>query len=62
MKLIKKATRFLSKNTVQVTTSNIDAAGAFTLQGIVREKEKSFNPSLTIDTDERIIIIEIAQK
>ena len=53
-----KATRFLSQNAVQITASNIDAAGAFTLQGNVRDKEKSFNPCLTVDADERIIQAE----
>lgn len=53
-----KATRFLSLNAVQITASNIDAAGAFTLQGNVNDKEKSFNPCLTVDADERIIQAE----
>lgn len=53
-----KATRFLSQNAVQITASNIDAAGAFTLQGNVNDKEKSFNPCLTVDADERIIQAE----
>ena len=53
-----KATRFLSQNAVHITASNIDAAGAFTLQGNVNDKEKSFNPCLTVDADERIIQAE----
>ncbi|MDB9513983.1 SWIM zinc finger family protein [Kamptonema animale CS-326] len=53
-----KATRFLNQNAVQINASNIDAAGAFTLQGNVNDKEKSFNPCLTVDADERIIQAE----
>ena len=52
------ATRFLSANAVQVTSSSNDTAGAIALQGNIREKGKSFNPSLTIDADERIIEAE----
>jgi hypothetical protein len=53
-----KATRFLSQNAVGVTDFTSDSSGALTLQGSVREKEKTFNPHLTIDADERIINAE----
>ena len=52
------ATRFLSQNAVQVTSSTGDAAGAMALVGDVRDKNKTFNPSLTVDADERIIQAE----
>ena len=53
-----KATRFLSANAVQVTSVASDAAGAFALQGSVTDKNKTFNPSLTVDADERMIQAE----
>ena len=53
-----KATRFLSQNAVGVTDFTSDSSGALTLQGSVREKEKTFNPHLTIDADERMINAE----
>jgi hypothetical protein len=49
-----KSTRFLAENSVQVT-SITQASKGFVLQGTVREKEKIYTPSLTIDGDERII-------
>ena len=53
-----KATRFLSQNAVAVTNFTSDSSGALTLQGNVRDKEKTFNPHLTIDADERMIDAE----
>jgi hypothetical protein len=53
-----KATRFLIHNTVQVTNITSDATGTFTLQGNVKERERNYQPSLTVDTDERIIRAE----
>lgn len=50
-----KATRFLIYNAVQVTNVTSDATRAFTLQGNVSDKDKTLNPSLTVDADERII-------
>ena len=50
-----QATRFLSQNAVEVTDCTSDSSGALTLQGSVRDKEKTFNPHLTIDPDERMI-------
>ncbi len=52
-----KATRFLSQNAVQVNSVS-DVADAITLQGNVTDKEKTFNPSLTVDADERMIQAE----
>ena len=52
-----KATRFLSANAVQVTSVS-DAAGAIALQGTVTDKDKTLNPSLTVDADERMIQAE----
>lgn len=53
-----KATRFLSQNAVKVTSSTGDSANALVLQGSVKDKEKTYNPSLTIDSDQRIIQAE----
>ncbi|WP_009631131.1 hypothetical protein [Synechocystis sp. PCC 7509] len=53
-----KATRFLIDNNVQVTNITGGATGSFTLQGNVTEREKNYHPSLTVDTDERIINAE----
>ncbi len=53
-----KATRFLIHNNAQVTNISSDATGAFTLQGNVTEKNKNYHPSLTVDSDERIIKAE----
>lgn len=52
-----KATRFLSANAVQVTSVS-DTAGAIALQGTVTDKDKTLNPSLTVDADERMIQAE----
>ncbi len=53
-----KATRFLVYNNVEVKSVTSDATGAFTLQGSVKEREKTYNPALTVDADERIINAE----
>ncbi|HEY9874254.1 MAG TPA: SWIM zinc finger family protein, partial [Candidatus Obscuribacterales bacterium] len=53
-----KATRFLLYNSAQVNSATSDTTGAFTLQGNVTDKEKTYNPSLTVDADERIISAE----
>jgi biotin operon repressor len=52
-----RATRFLSQNEIQVTSVS-DADGALLLQGNVKDKDKTYTPSLTIDRDERIIAAE----
>lgn len=49
-----KATRFLKQNTVQLTAAS-ETVGAFIMQGNVRDNDKIYNPSLTVDADERII-------
>lgn len=53
-----KATRFLVHNDVEVKSVISDATGAFTLQGSVKEREKTYAPALTVDADERIINAE----
>ena len=53
-----KATRFLVHNDVEVKSVTSDATGAFTLQGSVKEREKTYAPALTVDADERIINAE----
>jgi hypothetical protein len=49
------ATRFLVQKSVQVTVANRDVSGSLNLEGTVKDKEKIFKPSLTIDRDERIL-------
>lgn len=49
------ATRFLVNKAARVTAKDTDAEGNLNLQGTVKEKEKVFTPSLTIDKDERIL-------
>jgi hypothetical protein len=48
------ATRFLSEKKVEVTSVS-DAGGALFIQGNVRDGSKTYNPSLTVDADERIV-------
>jgi hypothetical protein len=52
------ATRFLTQNAVRVTSVTGDPAGALVLAGSVSDRDKTFNPSLTVDADERIIQAE----
>lgn len=49
------ATRFISQNVVQVTAQSSDSSGNLKLQGTVRDKDKTFSPSLVIDKDERML-------
>jgi len=53
-----KASRFLSQNAVRVTSCTGDASEVLILQGSVQDKGKIYNPSLTIDSDSRIIQAE----
>ncbi|MBE9227411.1 SWIM zinc finger family protein [Phormidium sp. LEGE 05292] len=53
-----KATRFLSQNAVEVTSCTGDAANVLILQGVVKDKGNVYHPSLTIDSDRRIIQAE----
>ncbi|MBW4620353.1 MAG: SWIM zinc finger domain-containing protein [Cyanosarcina radialis HA8281-LM2] len=52
------ATQFLSQNAVRVTSVTGDPAGVLVIAGSVSDRDKTFNPSLTVDTDERIIQAE----
>lgn len=52
------ATRFLQNNAVRVASATSDRAGSIILQGTVEDKGKTYNPSLTVDTDERIVTAE----
>lgn len=49
------ATRFLIQNNVQITSKKTDDAGTVTLQGSVKDKDKTFTPSMVIDRDERMM-------
>lgn len=53
-----KATLFLQHNSVRVNSVTGDRSSVYTLQGSIRDRQKNFNPSLTIDADERIIKAE----
>ncbi|MBD2182743.1 SWIM zinc finger family protein [Planktothrix sp. FACHB-1355] len=53
-----KASRFLSQNAVRVTSCTGDPSNVLILQGNVKDKEKTYTPSLTIDSDSRIINAE----
>ncbi|BAZ08419.1 zinc finger, SWIM-type [Calothrix sp. NIES-4071] len=48
------AVRFLAKNAVQITSVN-DSNNRLAVEGSVKDKQKTYTPSLTIDNDERII-------
>jgi hypothetical protein len=48
------ATRFLVQNAVQSTATSLDDAGMLALAGSVKDKDKTFTPSMTIDRDERM--------
>ena len=49
------ATRFLIQNHAQIASRKTDDAGALTLEGSVKDKDKTFTPSLVIDRDERML-------
>ncbi len=51
------ATRFLGEKKVEVTSVS-DAGGAIFMQGNVSDRSKTYNPSLTVDGDERIVQAE----
>ena len=50
-----KATRFLTNNQVTISSDTEDTTGAYTLQGEVTDKDKTYKPSLTTDADQRMI-------
>ncbi|MDJ0691582.1 MAG: hypothetical protein QNJ41_24140 [Xenococcaceae cyanobacterium MO_188.B32] len=50
-----KATRFLTNNRVTISSVTEDATGAYTLQGEVNDRDKTYNPSLTSDANRRMI-------
>ena len=53
-----KATRFLEYNKVKVTEVTGDSDRTYIIKGSVSDKQRIFNPSLTVDADERIIQAE----
>jgi hypothetical protein len=52
------ASRFLSANAVRVRSSTCDREGVLHLQGTVKHGDKTYEPNLQIDRDERIIQAE----
>ena len=53
-----QANRFLSNNDVKITSVTEDAKGSYILQGNVKDRNKTYTPSLTIDGDERLVQAE----
>lgn len=53
-----KATRFLAHNAVSVTSVTPNTNNGYILQGEVKDKEKTYNPSVAIDSDERMTYAE----
>jgi hypothetical protein len=52
------ASRFLSQRAVRVISSTVDTAGSLLLHGEVQDRDKTYQPALTIDGDERMIHAE----
>lgn len=52
------ATKFLNANAVQVTSSLVDRENILRLQGTVKHGDQTYEPSLCIDQDERIVHAE----
>lgn len=50
-----KATKFIEKNDVKITSSNIDSNENLHISGTVKEKNQKHMPKITIDKDERLI-------
>ena len=53
------ATRFiLQRDAVEISARETDEAGLVTLRGAVKDKDKTFQPSLTVDRDQRMVRAE----
>jgi hypothetical protein len=52
------ATRFLLQRAVETTTRETDTAGLTTWRGAVKDQDKTFQPSLTVDRDQRMVRAE----
>jgi hypothetical protein len=53
------ATRFLlQRDAVKITARDTDTAGLATLRGEVKDKDKTFQPSLAVDRDQRMVRAE----
>jgi hypothetical protein len=50
-----QANRFLEQNAVRITSSIVDTAGTLILKGAVQHSEKQYQPTVSIDRDERIV-------
>jgi hypothetical protein len=50
-----RATRFLEQKAVKITSSFAGPDDVFVLEGSVRQAERTYQPSLRIDADERIV-------
>jgi hypothetical protein len=53
-----KATQFLDDRAIKVTQITNDDRGNMTLKGTARDRGKTYEPCLVIDTDERIVTAE----
>jgi len=52
------ATRFLLQRDAEITTRETDTAGLTTWRGAVKDKDKTFQPSVTADRDQRMVRAE----
>jgi hypothetical protein len=52
------ATQFLDQNRVRITSSVVDTGGTLILEGTVEDREQTYQPTLAVDRDERIVRAE----
>jgi hypothetical protein len=53
-----KATRFLEQNKVQISSSVVDSDNTLRLQGTLQSSNKTYEPKVAIDRDERMVHAE----
>lgn len=53
-----KATRFLEQNKVQISSSGVDSDNTLKLEGTLQSSNKTYEPKVAIDRDERIVHAE----
>jgi hypothetical protein len=53
-----KATQYLENNAARVDRVTPDRVGNLAIQGTVRDRDRTYNPTLVVDIDERIISAE----
>lgn len=50
-----QATQFLDQNAVRISQSSVDGKGTLLLQGTIQHRDKTFQPIVAIDRDERMV-------